>query len=711
MQLTTFRARLAGGTGFMGRRLYLFILAVVVLVGVAGAMAIPGIRMRAHVVILQATGQIPDIPWSDLIGFLKPDSGVSLGNLVSQRNPHAVIRNPRTGDTDVRAGSLLYAEKCAACHGSDGSGSVASPPLAGVQFKHGVSDWAVYKTIRYGVPNTAMAPHSLDSAQLWQLVAFIRSMNVVAIDTAPLAQEQEKSVSITVPYEELRSIRHPSNDWLTYSGSYTSNRNSALKQVNHSNVGQLALKWIHQFEGNHGRVEASPIVRNGIMYVTVPPNRVIALDANSGKVIWKFQHLAPAESRWGAYAGSVNRGTAIMDEKLFFATSDARLIALSANTGRKVWESVIEEDISVYYVSGAPLAYKDLIVTGVSTKQVGRGAIVAYDANTGKERWRFHSIPGPGEDGNETWAGSSWRNGGASTWLTGSYDVENDILYWGVGNPKPDYIKAVRKGDNLYSNSVVALRGSTGELLWYFQFSPGDNHDWDSAQIPVLADSLSDGVTRKLLLWANRNGFYYILDRISGEFLKAAPFVHQTWAERIDANGRPVLKVENSQSRDGVLVFPSNGGGTNWWSPSYDPNLRLMFVPSLETGMVFFPGMDTNSPPHPAGPIYTAVRALDAFTGKLVWEHRHDNRNEDNTTGGLLSTQGGIVFGSDMSKFFALDSRTGKELWLVATGGKIHASPVTFALNGKQFVVIAAGGNLITFGLPQLPTRSANGHP
>ena len=407
----------------------------------------------------------------------------------------------------------------------------------------------------------------------------------------------------------------------------------------------------------------------------------------------------------------VNRGVAILNDKVFFATSDARLMALSANTGQKVWESTIEEDINLYTVTGAPLAYKDLIVTGITTKGGGRGVIVAYDANTGKERWRFHSIPGTGEEGSETWGGDSRLNGGASTWLTGSYDVENDILYWGVGNPKPDYIKSVRKGDNLYSNSVVALRGSTGKLLWHFQFSPGDNHDWDSVQIPVLADRISGGITQRLLLWANRNGFFYILDRTSGEFIKATQFVRQTWADRIDLKGRPVLKIENAQSRDGVLTYPSNKGATNWWSPSYDPNLGLMFVPVLETGMLFFPGMDINSPPIPAGPIYTAVRALDAFTGELRWEHRHATRYEDNTTGGLLSTQGGIVFGSDMSKFFALDSETGRELWSVATGEKIEATPVTFTLKGKQFVVVAAGGNLVAFGLPERSSRNTNALP
>lgn len=655
--------------------------------------------MRAQVVALKSTGQIPDLPWRDLFGFLKPSSGVSLGFLIDGPNPHSAIRNPKVGETEVRAGSVLYANNCASCHGSDGSGTVASPSLAGGLFKHGVSDWAVYKTIRYGIQNSAMAPHSFSSDQLWQLVSFIRSLKVSTVGS--VAKEPEKRANISVHYDELRGITHPSGDWLTYSGSYSSNRNSTLKEINNSNVDKLALKWIYRFDSNYGRVETSPIVRDGIMYITVPRDRVVALNAGTGKVMWKFQHSAPDGAYKGGYAGVVNRGLAILEDKVFVATSDARLMALSANTGQKIWESVIEENMDLYTVTGAPLAYTDLIVSGVTTKSGGRGVIVAFDANTGKERWRFHSIPGPGEAGNESWGGESWRNGGASTWLTGSYDAENDILYWGVGNPKPDYLKAARKGDNLYSNSVVALRGATGKILWHFQFSPGDNHDWDSVQIPVLVDRVSEGETQKLLLWANRNGFFYMLDRISGKFLQATPFARQTWAERIDLNGRPVLKIEDSKTRDGVLTYPSNKGATNWWSPTYDSELGLMFVPTLETGMVFFPGMETNTPPIAAGPIYTAVRAIDAFTGKQVWEYRHDTRYDDNTTGGLLSTKGGVVFGSDMGKFFALDSRTGKELWFVATGEKIEGTPVTYSLNGRQFVVISAGGNLVAFGLPK----------
>src|SRR3989441_9908389 len=344
-------------------------------------------------------------------------------------------------------------------------------------------------------------------------------------------------------------------------------------------------------------------------------------------------------------------------------TVDARLVALSAATGALQWEVTVADDPKRYAISAAPLAYRDLVVTGVATPDMvrgGQGFIAAYDANSGKERWRFVTIPKPGEPGSETWAGSSWREGGAPTWLTGSYDPELDLLIWAVGNPKPDYDAAARRGDNLNSNSAVALRGSTGELVWHFQFTPADDHDWDANQIPVLADRKGVHRTEKRLLWANRNGFYYVLDRVSGKYLNAAPFVHQTWTDGLDPQGRPKPLSNSSRNREGFILYPGYGGATNWWSPSLDPALNLMFVPVLERGMVYF----TSS--HPTAisgrPFYTAVRALDAWTGRKVWEYRRQPRLDHPEMGGVLSTRGGIVFGGDQGTFFALGSRTGAPL-------------------------------------------------
>ncbi|HEV8380334.1 MAG TPA: PQQ-binding-like beta-propeller repeat protein [Gemmatimonadales bacterium] len=658
-----------------------------------------GIRWRAHVLALYLTGQISDIGLKQLLAYMRPGSGQYMQPLVQTHNPYAVIRNVKTTPADVQAGAILFRSECAECHGPDGSGG-RGPALLDRAFTHGESDWAVYRTIRFGIPNTAMGPHPLPETALWQVVAFVRSLDRGGTASATGGRSASGSLAVSVPYEELAAIREPAGDWLTYSGSYASSRHSALTQINRVNVRSLALRWIYPFAGEAGDLEVSPVVRNGVMFVTQPPGRVTALDATTGKPIWVYDHKA--SSTVAANEFYHNRGVAILNDKVFFGTPDGRLVAVSAATGALQWEARVATDWERYSITSAPLAYRDLVVTGVAIAGEaagGQGFIAAYDANTGRERWRFVTIPQPGAPGSETWEGDSWRGGGAPTWLTGSYDPELDLLIWPVGNPKPDYDAAVRRGDNLYSNCAVALRGSTGELVWYFQFTPGDDHDWDANQIPVLADRTTARGTEKRILWANRNGFYYILDRVSGKFLAAAPFVQQTWTEGLDLQGRPKPVSSASRNREGVLQYPGYVGATNWWSPSFDPALNLMFVPVLEQGMAYF----TSLPPQALGgrPFYTAVRALDASTGKMVWEHRRAARQANNLMGGVLSTAGGVVFGGDEGVFFALDSRTGRPLWSVETGGTIRAAAVTFVAGGEQLVTIAAGRNLLTFALPR----------
>jgi len=684
-----------------GRRL----LAIGGLVAVAGAMMISAhVRWRAHVVLLYLTGQIADIGLKPLLVYMMPGSDQYLRPLVETHNPYAVIHNVKTTPADIQAGAQLFRSQCASCHAPDGSGGVGGPALIRRTFKHGESDWAVYRVVRFGVPNTAMRPHPLPETELWQVVAFLRSINASDSTSGAVGRGASRSVSVNVPYDELAATREPAEDWLTYSGSYGSSRHSALRQINRDNVGQLTLRWIHEFAGQPATFEVSPIVRHGIMFVTEPPGQVTALDATTGQKIWAYEHTVSRETLGGEFGAAANRGVAVLNDKVFFGTVDARLIALSAATGALQWEVTVADDPKRYAISAAPLAYRDLVVTGVATPEVirgGQGFIAAYDANSGKERWRFRTIPKPGEPGSETWAGHSWREGGAPTWLTGSYDPELDLLIWGVGNPKPVFDAAARRGDNLYTNSAVALRGSTGALVWYFQFTPADDHDWDANQIPVLADQTTPRGTEKRILWANRNGFYYVLDRASGKYLTATPFAHQTWTDGLDPRGRPKPLADSSRNRAGFILYPGSVGATNWWSPSFDPALSLTFVPVLEQGMVYF--TSASSPPEPIGgrPFYTAVRALDAFTGKQVWEYRREPRQVNNTMGGVLSTTGGIVFGGDQSTFFALDSRTGRPLWSVETGGAIRAAPETFLAGGEQLVAIAAGRNLLAFALPK----------
>jgi alcohol dehydrogenase (cytochrome c) len=653
------------------------------------AVAVPALRWRFQVLGLHLAGKIPDIETAELMAFLMPGSEQSLARLPETRNPHAILSNKRTAPDDLATGAQLFRTRCADCHGLDARGGARAPSLVGRTLNAGASDWAIYRTIRSGVPNTAMMPHpELSAMELWQLVGFIRSVDSSndSSDARPA-----RLLNVSLPYEELRAAIDPRRDWLTFSGSYSGARHSALTQINTHNVRQLSLRWMHALKA---LANLSPIVRNGIMFVTLPGGEVAALDGASGEVIWSRQLGATVAMR----------GVALMGDRVFAASTNTRLAALSASTGKTLWEAKVAEDASVYLMTSAPLAYRDLVVTGVATTEGGRGYVVAYDAATGKERWRFYTIPAKGEPHNDTWAGDSWREGGAPTWLSGSYDPDLDLLYWGVGNPKPDYDAHLRKGDNLYSNSVVALNGSTGKLAWYFQFTPADNRDWDANQIPILAERDSPTGKEKLLLFANRNGFYYVLDRVTGKFLHAEPFVHQNWTRGIDANGRPLPPPAKAKGTAGNLMYPGNVGGTNWWPPSYDAQLNLVFVPVIEQGMVFF---DSNMswPTASNRPFYTAIRALDARTGKLVWEQRSAPRTMRNQSTGVVSTDGGLLFASDMTQFFALDSRTGAKLWFLETGGYISAAPVVYEANGTQFVTVAAGNNLLTFALVPMETE------
>ena len=676
------------------------IVVMIALVCLLIAILIPGIRVRLQIVYLDLLGRIPDLEMSELPALLLPGAGQpKISRLVSTHNPYAVIHIPSDKPADIEAGATIFREQCAVCHSPDGSGSPAAPALFGREFRHGDTEWAVYRTIRDGVPNTGMAPHPLGHRQLWQLVAFIRSLGVPGEGVVAAEEESTKLHQVRVSYDELAALEKAGDDWLTYSGTYSSSRHSALGQIDARNANTLTMRWMHQLVGGHDKIESSPVVRDGVMYFTVPPARVIAVDAATGHQIWAHDH--PYEFKGGGEGPlGQNRGVALLGDRLFVGNWDSKLTALSASTGKVLWE-VTTGEYPGTYISGAPLVYRDLVVTGVgSPPGFGRAFIAAYDVNTGKERWRFVTIPGPGTAGNATWAGDSWRKGGAGTWLTGSYDPQSDVLYWGVGNPRPDFDGSTRKGDNLYSDCVVALRGTTGELLWHFQFTPGDTHDWDANQVPLIADRNTAQGLEKRLLWANRNGFYYVLDRTSGAFRLGVPFAKETWTPGLDKQGRPIPLPSTGASVQGVSTYPGAKGATNWWSPSYDRDLDLVFIPVLEEGMIFFPSAQT-LPTTGGRSFYTAIRALDATTGKLVWEHRQETRSDDDNTSGVMSTSGGVVFGADHGAFFALDSRTGNLLWTVETGGVIYGPPVTYRVAGEQFVSIISGRNLMTFALPQ----------
>jgi alcohol dehydrogenase (cytochrome c) len=424
---------------------------------------------------------------------------------------------------------------------------------------------------------------------------------------------------------------------------------------------------------------------------------VMALDALTGTKLWEHDHpfklIGGGEGPLGQ-----NRGVALLGKRVFVATWDSTLSALSAATGRVLWQRRVGPYPGTW-ISAAPLAYRDLVVVGVTSPTgMGRGYLAAYDVGTGKLRWRFMTIPGPGEPGHDTWAGDSWTRGGAGPWMTGSYDPRTDVLYWGIGGARPDFEPGKREGINLYADSLAAIRGSTGQLLWDFQSTPADSHDWDAVQVPMIADRIVAGQDDQRVVWANRNGFYYVIDRVNGAFVRGVPFVRENWALGLDAHGRPIRAPMTHDVR-GQVVFPSARGGTNWWPPSYDPDLGLTFIPVLEQGMTFFPTAETL--PSSELSFYTAVRAVDAYSGKLVWEHRERERTGDSTVSGMLSTRGGLVFAAADGQFFALDAHSGEMLWSVGAGGTTYAAPVTFSIGGHQFVSVVIGRSLLTFALPR----------
>lgn len=537
------------------------------------------------------------------------------------------------------------------------------------------------------------------------------------------------SLLAQVTYDRLlNSAKEPQN-WMTYSGGYDGNRYSPLTQINPSNVKNLQLKWvyhpIYQKTGkNQSKMENTPLVVDGVMY-TGTALEAVALDAVTGRQYWKLPHVLDPNAFYNAY--EVNKGMAISGDTLYWATIDCHLLAIDIKTGKVKWEKVMADWRKGYQYNIAPLVVKDLVILGPATNEAGANCWVsAYDAKTGKEVWRFNTNPESADEPiAKTWTGDSWKHGGSPLWNGGAYDPETNLTFWGTGNPNPGWNGDPRTpGDNLYSDCVIALDATTGKLKWYFQFTPGDEYDWDSTQVPVLANIDFKGKPRKVMLWANRNGFFYVLDRASGEFLLGKPFVKQNWAVGLDEKGRPVKNPAFwPKPMGGVVVEPGTQGGTNWYPPSYSPHTGLFYIPTWENSGARSPKGDPG--PWVEGQRYTgtgpavgrggrgparassafkkeaegfgAVRAIDPKTGEKVW----DFKMVDYTEAGVLSTASDLVFsGGRDGTFFALDAKTGKELWHAFLGGPNASGPVSYAVNGKQYIVGTGEGTMYVFGLP-----------
>ncbi|MGC2527516.1 MAG: acido-empty-quinoprotein group A [Candidatus Acidiferrum sp.] len=493
-------------------------------------------------------------------------------------------------------------------------------------------------------------------------------------------------------------LKSPTDTWPTYNGDYSGARYSTLDQINSENIGSLTLAWI--FRTHSAGIKSTPLEVNGVLYFTVPDN-VWAVDARFGRLIWHYERHSE-----GDHIG--NRGVAMYKNWLYFTTPDAHLVCLDAKDGSVRWSVELADPKLGYFSTMAPLVIRDHVIVGVSGDVTDlRGYLESLDPETGAMHWRWNTEPDPGQPGSETWPKDSDAilHGGGMTWMTGTYDPGLNLLYWGTGNPNPVLVGDGRPGDNLYTCSIVALNPDTGKLVWYFQPSPHDVHDWDAVETPVLFDAEFQGKKRKLLAQASRNGFFFVLDRTNGEHLVTAPFIDQTWASGVDSRGRPIAKPEATPTPDGALVEPGSDGATNWMAPSFDPQTGLFYVNARRLFSIFYNtvtgkaegwggrdrGLWGNS----------TLRALDYRTGKVVWNHEI---GDGESIAGILTTAGHLLFSADNSNnLLALDPSSGKTLWHLNVGGSLDASPMTYELDGRQYLLIAVQDTLYAFALPAVP--------
>ena len=668
------------------------------------------VAWRFTVLKAKLSGKIPEIPLPLLIKWMRPGSPVYVGGLARTSNVNASIVNLHDDRQSAEAGSRVYGRICIECHGDDANGRTGPSLIAAARY---LTDWKMFSTVKWGRPKTIMMPQPLSDLEIWQVCAFIRK-TAAEHDRGDKAKGEQLPPFQPVSPDMLRT-GEPLGDWLTYSGNYAGYRHGSQTQITRANVQHLRLAWAAQLRADSPFLESSPIVTSSRMYVTEAPEGLTALDLRNGSVIWQFHR--PVSPDIPLCCGAQNRGVAVLGKSIFLATLDAHLIALDAETGAKLWDVTLGDWRTGYSITGAPLVLDDRIVIGVGGAEFGiRGFLAAFSPADGSMLWKFYTIPGPGEPGHETWGNNSWEHGGVSTWGPGAYDPVLDLIYWGTGNPAPVFYPKGRPGLNLYATSVIALEAKTGKLRWYYQFIPSDSHDWDATQQPVLTDIQWKGQKVPALVVANRNGFFYALDRQTGKFLLAKAFAKQNWCSGFLDDGHAIVRPETDPSPSGTLVWPAAGGATNWWSPSFDPRRGLLFVPSVDSSSIFF----NEQVPHfergvvfdgsgyqrsPNQPITMAVRAIDAATGDIKWDSPFVSGGAEihAELGGVLSTEGDLVFAGYSTEFIALDADTGKHLWRTPLGGRLHAAPITYTFHGKQYVSVVAGVTVFTFALPDVP--------
>jgi PQQ-dependent dehydrogenase (methanol/ethanol family) len=610
-------------------------------------------RMLTTIAACSCRRGIASIGWLGLLLFLLPEA------LRSQQSPQQ-----------------LFNTHCAGCHGEDARGSAKAPGLAMNQRIAGQSPEELSAFLDRGNIAGGMPSFSdLSAADREALAKYLRGLNAGLIVRPPIASKPTRRITWGAP---------KAGDWLTYNGNDSANRYSPLKEVNTANVASLKLKWI--FPIDSFGLETTPLASDGVMYVT-GPNQVFALDALTGGTIWQYSR-PPSTGMLGDAKLGTNRGVAILRDKVFFVTDNGHLLALERSSGKLLWEKPIAADAEGQHYGGtmAPLIVDDRIIAGVSGADEGiRGFVAAFKPDDGALIWRHWNVPRNGEPGIETWQGKEPVTGGGSSWLTGSYDPSSDTLYWPTGNPWPDGDDRDRAGDNLYTDSVLALNPKTGSLKWYYQFTPHDVEDRDAAEPDVLVDTVYRGKPSKLLLHADRNGFFYVLDRTNGEVLLAKPFLRRIdWASGIGVDGRPVVKDPHGCPNDAA----------NWDSTAFSPETRMYYFLALEQCV------SNNNGGYPDQQGQRFLRALNIDTGEIVWEVPQPGNARAKTWSGVLATAGGLIFyGQPNGGFAAVDQVHGKTLWRFPTNVFMKASPMTFMVGGRQYVAVAAGPNILCFGL------------
>lgn len=514
-------------------------------------------------------------------------------------------------------------------------------------------------------------------------------------------------VKIDVRPEDLL-VAPPGANWVSYNGDYSGRRYSRLSEINAANLPQLRAQWVFHAP-NSNWLEATPVVVNGMMFVTAA-NDAFALDARTGRVVW--HHSRPiSEGLIDDASRHLNRGVAIWRDRVFMETDNAHLLCLDARSGNQIWDVAYADWNKNYGATSAPLVVKDKILVGTSGGDDGvRGFVAAYDTMSGKLAWRFWTIPGPGEFGSNSWPGKAYLHGGGTTWMPGTYDPALNLIFWGTSNPAPDFNDDVRPGDDLYTDCLLALDADTGKLKWYFQFTPHDLFDYDAVETPMLIDAAYKGEPRKLLVQANRNGYLYVLDRTNGKFLSATPFVEKlNWAKGIDEHGRPI-RTDVRPASAGARICPGYSGATNWYAPSYSESTHMVYFLALEECETYFsqptPAFREGKEYYSTGvkriPSETSQRVLVAYsldTSSFAWKYPQSGRGH--SSGGTMSTAAGLLFfGDDAESFEAVDAQTGKPLWHFNTGQNMSASPMTYAVGGKQYVAVAVGSDVFSFALP-----------